>query len=182
MQHGPSGLTGIISGNKHPRRFIATQSQAELLPADPPSPSRRRGRSEYPVPSQDFYQASMFSSSPSHGCASLTYIPCNKDRNNFLYTRPSLKRTSAPQFQDTPSEVPIVYSSHLKTSASLLMLFTTPRMLLLAARIFPCMKDRPNYTIDPKESTTQILYLNTYYLRMIALRRGKKNYQQLNQP
>ena len=30
--------------------------------------------------------------------------------NNFIYTRPSLKHTSAPQFQDTPSEVPIVYS------------------------------------------------------------------------
>ena len=110
MQHGPSGLTGLISKNNLPRRFTATQSQAELLPADPPSPSRRRGRSEYPVISQDFCQASMFSSSPSHGCASPTYIPCNKDGNNLLYTRPSLKRISAPQFQDTLSEVPIVYS------------------------------------------------------------------------
>ena len=143
MQHGPSGLKGLISGNNHPRRFTATQSQAEPLPADPPSPSRRRGRSEYPVPSQGFHQASMFSSSPSHGCASLTHIPCNKDGNNFLYTRPSLKRTSAPQFQDTPSEVPIVYSRPSKNKCKASDVVHNTKDVSFSCKNFP-LYERPS--------------------------------------
>ena len=109
MQLKSSGATGHTSGNNQPQRFTAITSQ-EILSADPSSSSRRRGRSEYPVTSQNYNQASMYTSKPSQVCNLTTKIYNNRDENNFFYTRPSLKRLSATQSQEIKSEIPGIYS------------------------------------------------------------------------
>ena len=109
MQLKSSGAIGHNSSNNQPQRFTAFTSQ-EILSADPSSSFRRRGRSKYPVTSQNYNQASMYTSKPSQVCVSTTKISNIRDENNYFYTRPSLKRLSATQSQDIESEILGIYS------------------------------------------------------------------------